>query len=75
MFTRLMRDESVSRDHGCCPVIMRDELSHALVEALYELEVLPSEEDAALVGLYAVMADLQQAIQRTEALDTAALAR
>jgi hypothetical protein len=51
------------------PGLMRDELSHALVEALYELEVLPQDEDAALVGLYAVMDDLQEAIRRTEALD------
>ena len=48
---------------------MRDELSHALIEALYELEVLPEDDDGALVGLYAVMDDLQAAIRRTEALD------
>jgi hypothetical protein len=51
------------------PGLMRDELSHALMEALYELEVLPNEEDAALVGLYAVMDDLQEAIRRAEAID------
>lgn len=48
---------------------MRDELCHALFEALFELEVLPETEDGALVGLYAVMDDLQDAIRRTEALD------
>jgi hypothetical protein len=48
---------------------MRDELSHALLEALYELEVLPRDEEAALVGLYAVMDDLREAIRKTEALD------
>jgi hypothetical protein len=53
------------------PGVMRDELSHALVEALYELDVLPEQDDAALVGLYAVMDDLQLAIRRTEALDLA----
>jgi hypothetical protein len=53
------------------PGVMRDELSHALVEALYELDVLPQQEDAALVGIYAVMDDLQLAIRRTEALDLA----
>lgn len=51
--------------------MMRDELSHALVEALYELEVLPRNEDGALMGLYAVMDDLAEAIQRTERLDPA----
>ena len=53
------------------PQAMRDELSHALVEALYELEVLPRSEDGALVGLYAVMDDLHEAIRRTEAMDLA----
>lgn len=57
---------------GGCPAIMRVELSQALQEALFELEVLPSDTEGALVGLYAVIDDLQQAIQRTEALDMAA---
>jgi hypothetical protein len=48
---------------------MRDELSHALVEALYELDVLPNDEEAAVVGIYAVMDDLHNALHRTEALD------
>ena len=48
---------------------MRDELAHALHEAIYELEVLPSEDDAKLLGLYAVMDDLSAALHRTEALD------
>ena len=49
--------------------LMRDELSHALVEALYELEVLPKSQEGAIVGIYAVMDDLQDAIRRTEKLD------
>ncbi|HSJ15505.1 MAG TPA: hypothetical protein VK939_13870 [Longimicrobiales bacterium] len=49
--------------------LMRDELSHALVEAMYELEVLPKSQEGALVGIYAVMDDLQDAIRRTEKLD------
>jgi hypothetical protein len=51
------------------PRLMRDELSHALVEALYELDVLPADEEAAVVGIYAVMDDLHNALNRTEALD------
>jgi hypothetical protein len=51
------------------PRLMRDELSHALVEALYELDVLPADEEAAIVGIYAVMDDLHEALDRTEALD------
>jgi hypothetical protein len=54
------------------PAVMRDELAHALMEALYELDVLPQDdEDGALVGLYAVMDDLEAAIRRTQALDLA----
>jgi len=57
------------RSRSWSPDIMKDELSHALVEAMYELEVLPKNPDAALIGLYAVMDDLRSAIERTEALD------
>lgn len=67
MRLRSARAECTSRLSG--PGVMRDELSHALVEALYELDVLPLDDEAAMVGLYAVMDDLQAAIQRTEALD------
>jgi hypothetical protein len=49
--------------------LMREELSHALVEALYELEILPKSEEGALVGIYAVMDDLHDALDRTEKLD------
>jgi hypothetical protein len=53
------------------PNVMRDELAHALMEALYELDVLPDDEEGALVGIYAVMDDLEEAIRRTQALDVA----
>jgi hypothetical protein len=53
---------------------MREELSHALLEALFELEVLPRDPDGAVVGLYAIMDDLQSAMHRTEALDRSASA-
>jgi hypothetical protein len=51
------------------PCAMRDELYHALVEALYELDMLPDCEDGTVMGLYAVMDDLHEAIRRTQALD------
>lgn len=54
----------------CCD-IMRDELCHALVEALYELDVLPQDEEGALVGVYAVIDDLRAALERTECMDLA----
>jgi hypothetical protein len=52
---------------------MRDELAHALAEALFELDVLPQETDGALIGLYAIMDDLERAIRRTQSLDRARL--
>lgn len=52
-----------------CLGAMRDELMSALVQALFELEVLPADEDAAVLGLYAVMDDLERAIRRTQSLD------
>lgn len=51
------------------PDLMREELEQALVEALYELEILPRNREGAIVGIYAVMDDLQEAMRRTEALD------
>jgi hypothetical protein len=53
----------------CCA--MRDELSHALHEALYELDVLPEDESAALLALYAIMDDLRSALHRAQAMDAA----
>jgi hypothetical protein len=68
-----MRTRSAAPCPGrfCGPRVMREELHHALVEALFELDVLPQQEGAALVGIYAVMDDLQAAITRTTALDLA----
>jgi hypothetical protein len=57
------------------PVLMREELSQALVEALYELTVLPRDPEGALVGIYAVMEDLQRAIHRAEGCDSGRYAR
>ena len=68
-----MRRRTEPGDSGrcrCCDA-MREELRHALVEAVYELEVLPDQEDAALVGIYAVIDDLQAAVHRTESMDLA----
>jgi hypothetical protein len=48
---------------------MQDELAHALVEALFELEVLPEDADGALIRIYAVMDDIQLALVRAEAMD------
>ena len=57
--------------HCRCCDMMREELCHALVEALYELDVLPDSEEGALVGVYAVIDDLRAALERTECMDLA----
>ena len=61
------RDKSPCR---CCDQ-MREELCHALMEALYELDVLPENEEGAIVGVYAVIDDLRAALDRTECMDLA----
>lgn len=48
---------------------MHEELGHALMEAVWEMDNLPLQTDDALARLYAVMDDLAEAIQRTAALD------
>jgi hypothetical protein len=48
---------------------MREELRHALMDGLCELELLPRSHDGALLGVYAVMDDLRAAMARTQALD------
>lgn len=52
----------------CCDQ-MKEELGHALTEALYELDVLPENEEGAIVGVYAVIDDLRDALERTECMD------
>jgi hypothetical protein len=54
---------------------MKDELARALADALFELDSLPCEDDAAMVGLYAVMDDLERAIRRAQAMDLSATNR
>lgn len=58
-----------ARTRPCTQALMRDELTHALVEALFELEVLPDCEEGALMGIYAVIDDVRAALRRTESLD------
>jgi hypothetical protein len=54
---------------------MKDELARALSDALFELDSLPCEDDAAMIGLYAVMDDLDRAIRRAQAMDLSATSR
>ncbi|MEJ2217115.1 MAG: hypothetical protein P8099_10920 [Gemmatimonadota bacterium] len=59
----------VTTDEARNVVVMQDELIDALKIALHELRILPEDTDGALMGLYAVMDDVQAALNRTEALD------
>jgi hypothetical protein len=67
----MLAARGVSRTRFWNADLMREELSQALTEALFELEILPTNPDGAMMGLYAVMDDLQKAIQRTQSLDLA----
>jgi hypothetical protein len=70
---RLVTEHAPRVSRYWSPQSMKDELAHALMEALYELNVLPEDdEDGALLGMYAVMDDIQTAIRRTQALDRSA---
>jgi hypothetical protein len=59
----------VTTDEARNVVVMQDELMDALKIALHELRILPEDTDGALMGLYAVMDDVQAALNRTEAID------
>jgi hypothetical protein len=59
----------VTTDEARNVVVMQDELIDALKIALHELRILPEDTDGALMGLYAVMDDVQAALNRTEAID------
>ncbi len=48
---------------------MHDELGHALMEAMWEIDNLPPEPDAAISRIFAVTDDLEDAIKATRALD------
>jgi hypothetical protein len=48
---------------------MYEELGHALMTAVWEMDNLPTNPDAALPRLYSIMDDLSGAIERTQTLD------
>jgi hypothetical protein len=48
---------------------MHDELGHALMEAVWEMDNLPLDTAEAISRIYAVMDDLQDAMKRTVQLD------
>jgi hypothetical protein len=48
---------------------MHEELGHAVMEAIWEMDNLPMDTDAALTRLCGIMDDLTAAIERTQALE------
>jgi hypothetical protein len=48
---------------------MYEEIGHALMEAIWEMDNLPGEPDRALTRIYGILDDLATAIERTQALD------
>lgn len=48
---------------------MHQELGHALMEALWELDNLPGNTDEAISRVFAVTDDLERAIRTTRELD------
>ena len=67
---RTGRLPAFARSSPCGKLLaMHEELGHALMEATWELDNLPMDVEQALSRMYAVMDDLQDAIDRTTALD------
>jgi hypothetical protein len=73
--TPAARRLTIARSSPCGKLLaMHEELGHALMEAIWEMDHLPQESDKAVSRLYAIMDDLQTAIERTRALDEGILA-
>lgn len=61
---------AIARSSPCGKLLaMHEELGHALMEAIWEMDNLPGDSDAAMTRLYGIMDDLEEAIERTHALD------
>lgn len=64
------RQQALARSSPCGKLMaMHDELGHALMEAIWELDHLPSDPDEAISRIFAVTDDLEEAVESTRALD------
>lgn len=64
------RQIALSRSSPCGKLLaMHDELGHALMEAMWEIDNLPGHPDEAISRIFAVTDDLEAAIAATRALD------
>jgi hypothetical protein len=68
--TPAARRLAIARTSPCGRLLaMHEELGHALMEAIWEMDNLPMDTEPALQRLYGIMDDLQAAIARTHDLD------
>ncbi len=68
--TPAARRLAIARSSSCGKLLaMHEEMGHALMEAIWEMDNLPIDTDEAITRIYAVMDDLQEAMQRTRTLD------
>lgn len=64
------RRQALARSSPCGKLMaMHEELGHALMEAVWELDNLPGDPDQAISRVFAVTDDLESAIDRTRTLD------
>ena len=64
------RRQALARSSPCGKLLaMHEELGHALLEALWEIDNLPLDPDEAISRVFAVADDLEDAVRRTRALD------
>jgi hypothetical protein len=69
--TPASRRLAIARSSPCGKLLaMHEELGHALMEAIWEMDNLPFDSDAAITRLYGILDDLGEAIERTHALDS-----
>jgi hypothetical protein len=68
--TPAARKLAIARSSPCGKLLaMYEEIGHALMEAIWELDNLPVDSDAAMTRLYGVLDDLVTAVEKTHALD------
>lgn len=64
------RREALARSSPCGKLMaMHEELGHALMEAIWEIDHLPADPDEAISRIFAVTDDLETAIDQTRRLD------
>ncbi len=68
--TPAARRLALARSSPCGKLLaMHEELGHALMEAIWEIDNLPADADVAIARIVAVTDDLEEAIEQTRALE------